>query len=113
MPNIQSARKRLKQSLVRQERNRSVKRSIRTECRKVLSAVSTGDIPLAETRVQDGGEEIGPCGGPQGSASQRGGARRVSPLGPNQGGEDEGRPGEVSGCTGRLNARLLAKCATA
>jgi small subunit ribosomal protein S20 len=58
MPNIQSARKRLKQSLVRQERNRSVKRSIRTECRKVLTAVSTGDIPLAETEFKTAAKKL-------------------------------------------------------
>jgi small subunit ribosomal protein S20 len=52
MPNIQSARKRLKQSLVRRERNRSTKRSIHTECKKVLEAVKTGNVEQAETELR-------------------------------------------------------------
>ncbi len=58
MPNIQSATKRLRQNLVRQERNRSVKRSIRTECRKVLSAASAGNIPLAESEFKAAAKKL-------------------------------------------------------
>ena len=101
MPNIQSAKKRLKQSLVRQERNRSVKRSIRTECRKVLMCRSDGRCPAGRDGVQDGGEEVGLRGGPQGAASQRGRSDEVSPVGANQGGEEEGRR-QVNGGRGRL-----------
>jgi len=52
MPNIQSAKKRLKQSLVRRDRNRATKRSIHTECKKVLEAVNTGDVAKAETELR-------------------------------------------------------------
>ncbi len=52
MPNIKSAKKRLKQSLVRRDRNRSAKRAIHTECKKVLAAVEEGNLPQAETQLQ-------------------------------------------------------------
>jgi small subunit ribosomal protein S20 len=52
MPNIQSAKKRLKQSLVHRDRNRSTKRAIHTECKKVLAAVQGGDLPQAETELR-------------------------------------------------------------
>jgi small subunit ribosomal protein S20 len=51
MPNIKSAKKRLKQSLVRRERNRSTKKSIHTECKKVVAAVSTGNVEQAEKEL--------------------------------------------------------------
>jgi small subunit ribosomal protein S20 len=52
MPNIKSAKKRLKQNIVRHERNRSAKRAIRTECKKVLAAVSAKDVQQAETELR-------------------------------------------------------------
>ena len=52
MPNIQSAKKRLKQSLVRRERNRSTKKSIHTECKKVIAAVKAGSPEQAETEFR-------------------------------------------------------------
>jgi len=52
MPNTTSAKKRLKQSIVRNERNRSTKRAIRTEYKKVLAAVSAGNIEQAETELR-------------------------------------------------------------
>jgi small subunit ribosomal protein S20 len=52
MPNIQSARKRLKQSLVRNARNRSTKRAIHTEYKKVIDAVKAGNVELAETELR-------------------------------------------------------------
>ena len=48
MPNIKSAKKRLKQSLVRNARNRSLRTSIRKRCKKVVSAVGTGQLQDAE-----------------------------------------------------------------
>jgi small subunit ribosomal protein S20 len=51
MPNIQSAKKRLKQSIVRRERNRSTKKSIRTECKKVVEAVKSGNVDQAEKEL--------------------------------------------------------------
>jgi small subunit ribosomal protein S20 len=52
MPNIQSAKKRLKQSLVRRDRNRSAKRSLRTECKKVVAAAQSGNPDQAETELR-------------------------------------------------------------
>ena len=52
MPNIKSAKKRLKQSIVRRERNRSAKRAIRTECKKVIEAVKAGNVEQAETELR-------------------------------------------------------------
>lgn len=49
MPNIKSAKKRLKQSLVHRLRNRSTKQAIHTERKKVLAAVEAGDTEKAET----------------------------------------------------------------
>ncbi|MCC6127314.1 MAG: 30S ribosomal protein S20 [Pirellulales bacterium] len=48
MPNIQGAKKRLRQSIALREKNRSVKRSLKTQCKKVLEAVSAGNIDEAE-----------------------------------------------------------------
>jgi small subunit ribosomal protein S20 len=52
MPNIQSAKKRLKQSLIQRERNRSAKRSINTERHKVLAALAAGNVELAESEFK-------------------------------------------------------------
>ncbi len=52
MPNIKSAKKRLKQSLVRRDRNRSAKRAIRTEYKKVIEAVEAGNAEQAETQLR-------------------------------------------------------------
>jgi small subunit ribosomal protein S20 len=43
MPNTKSAKKRLRQSLERRTRNRAVKSSLKTQIKKVLSAVDGGD----------------------------------------------------------------------
>jgi small subunit ribosomal protein S20 len=52
MPNIKSAKKRMAQSIVRREKNRSVKRSLKTQCKKVLEAVSAGNVEQAETEFR-------------------------------------------------------------
>jgi small subunit ribosomal protein S20 len=52
MPNIKSAKKRLKQSLVRRDRNRSAKRSLHTEYKKVIEAVTAGNVEGAETQLR-------------------------------------------------------------
>jgi len=52
MPNLQSAKKRLRQNEKRRTHNRSVKRSVRTQCRKVREAVEAGDVELAETEYR-------------------------------------------------------------
>jgi small subunit ribosomal protein S20 len=52
MPNIKSAEKRLKQSIVRRDRNRSAKRAIKTEVKKVVEAAQAGNVELAETELR-------------------------------------------------------------
>ena len=48
MPNSTSAKKRLRQNEVRRARNRSVKSSVRTQLRKVRTAIDAGDIESSE-----------------------------------------------------------------
>lgn len=43
MPNTKSAKKRLKQSVVRRAKNRSVKSSLKTQIKKVNQAIAAGD----------------------------------------------------------------------
>jgi small subunit ribosomal protein S20 len=52
MPNIKSAKKRLKQNIVHRERNRANKRTIHTECKKVLGAVEAGNVEQAEAELR-------------------------------------------------------------
>lgn len=52
MPNIKSAKKRLKQSTVRRTRNRAAKSAIHSECKKVLAAVASGNVETAETELR-------------------------------------------------------------
>lgn len=51
MPNIQSAKKRLKQSVVRNARNRSAKKELNTEYKKVIAAIGSGDAAAAEAEL--------------------------------------------------------------
>ncbi|MEQ8786536.1 MAG: 30S ribosomal protein S20 [Pirellulaceae bacterium] len=48
MPNTKSAKKRLRQSEVRRQRNKAVKTSLRSQIRKVRAAVAAGEIETAE-----------------------------------------------------------------
>jgi small subunit ribosomal protein S20 len=52
MPTTKSAAKRLRQSLIHQEHNRSARKAIRTQCRKVRDAVKAGDVQRAETEFR-------------------------------------------------------------
>jgi len=52
MPNIKSAKKRLRQNQVRRAQNRSIKRALRTQCRKVRDAIRDGDLERAETEFR-------------------------------------------------------------
>lgn len=49
MPNIASAKKRLRQSIVRRARNRAAKSALKTVIRKVHAAIGKGDLAAAET----------------------------------------------------------------
>lgn len=48
MPHSASAKKRLRQSNVRRDRNRAIKSEIKTSIRKVLEALSNKDFPAAQ-----------------------------------------------------------------
>lgn len=52
MPNIKSAKKRLRQDMVRRDNNRSTKRALRTQCKKVLEAVEARDVDKAQAELQ-------------------------------------------------------------
>lgn len=49
MPTTSSAKKRMKQGQVRNEKNRAIKSTIRTQLRKVREAVAANDVAKAET----------------------------------------------------------------
>ena len=48
MPNIASAKKRLRQNIVQRDRNRAGRSRIRNLCKKVLKAVAEGSIEQAD-----------------------------------------------------------------
>jgi small subunit ribosomal protein S20 len=52
MPNIASAKKRLRQSIKRRTKNRAVKAELRTEIRKVREAAAAGNVAEAETELR-------------------------------------------------------------
>ena len=52
MPNTKTAKKRLRQNIVHRMRNRSIKKSIRTQCRKVREAVEAQDPDRAESEFR-------------------------------------------------------------
>ncbi len=58
MPNIQSAKKRLKQSIVRNARNRSAKKAIHTQYKKVVDAVKAGNVEEAETELRAAAKRV-------------------------------------------------------
>ena len=63
MPNIKSAAKRLKQSIVRNARNRSAKSALRTQAKKVLAAVKSGDVKKAEAEFRIAAKKYDQAGG--------------------------------------------------
>jgi small subunit ribosomal protein S20 len=58
MPNIQSAKKRLKQNIIRREKNRSAKRAVHTEIKKVVEAAKTGNLELAEAEFRTAAKKL-------------------------------------------------------
>lgn len=63
MPNTKSAKKRLRQSEVRRQRNKSVKSALRSQIRKVRSAVAAGDIEGAEREFVVAARKLDRAGG--------------------------------------------------
>ena len=58
MPTTKSATKRLRQSQEKRARNRSVKRSIRSQYQKVIKAVEAGDADQAEQELQQAAKQL-------------------------------------------------------
>ncbi len=52
MPSTNSSKKRLRQNIAHRDRNLSIKRAVRTQCRKVREAIQAGDAELAETEFR-------------------------------------------------------------
>ena len=52
MPNCDSAKKRLRQNVVRGERNNSIKSAVKTQVKKVIAATQAGDIETAEAQFR-------------------------------------------------------------
>jgi small subunit ribosomal protein S20 len=52
MPSTKSAKKRLRQNIARRAHNRSVKRAVRTQVRKVREAIKAGDADRAATEFR-------------------------------------------------------------
>lgn len=52
MPNLKSAKKRLKQSLKARTRNRAGKAAIKTQVRKLTEAVASGDLKTAQDEAR-------------------------------------------------------------
>ena len=48
MPNSEGAKKRLRQNVVRRDRNKAIKTAMRTQIRKVREAAAAGDVSGAE-----------------------------------------------------------------
>lgn len=62
MPNTLGAKKRLRQSFVRRARNRAVKSEMRTQMKKVVTAVKESDIEKAETEYRLAAKKLDQAG---------------------------------------------------
>ncbi len=62
MPNTKSAAKRLKQSEVRRVRNKAIKTRTKTEMKRVLDSVQTGDIAAAEANFRLAAKKLDQAG---------------------------------------------------
>lgn len=62
MPTTKSAKKRLRQSQEKRAQNRSVKRSIRTQYRKVIEAAKAGNVEVAEKEFQEAAKQLDRAG---------------------------------------------------
>ncbi|QDS87031.1 30S ribosomal protein S20 [Rosistilla ulvae] len=52
MPNSEGAKKRLRQSFVRRDRNKAIKTAMRNQIRKVRESVQAGDFSAAEEQFR-------------------------------------------------------------
>lgn len=62
MPNTKSAIKQLRQDEVRRLRNKSIKSRCKTEIKKVLAAVDSGDIETAEAQYRVAAKRLDKAG---------------------------------------------------
>ena len=62
MPTTKSALKRLRQSQEKRAKNRSVKRSMRTQYRKVVESLEAGNVDQAEKEFQEAAKQLDRAG---------------------------------------------------
>jgi small subunit ribosomal protein S20 len=62
MPNSPSASKRLRQTKVRTEQNKSIKSAMKTQIKKVLTAATGGDVATAETEFRLAAKKLDQAG---------------------------------------------------
>jgi small subunit ribosomal protein S20 len=62
MPTTKSAKKRLRQSLEKRASNRATKSAIKTQIRKVRTAVTAGDLSAAETEFRTAAKQLDRAG---------------------------------------------------
>ena len=58
MPTSLSAKKRLRQNVVRRARNRSIKSAVRSQVRRVREAIAAGDVELSETEFRSAARQL-------------------------------------------------------
>lgn len=79
MPNTKSAAKRLKQSEVRRVRNKAIKSRTKTEIKRVLESVKTGDVAAAEANFRVAAKKLDQAGS-KGVIHKNAAARQKSRL---------------------------------
>ena len=62
MPTTKSAAKRLRQSQENRARNRSVKKSMRSQYRKVVESLEKGDVDQAEKEFREAAKQLDRAG---------------------------------------------------
>jgi len=62
MPTTKSAQKRLRQNVARRAANRSIKRAVRNQVRKVREAVDAGEIEKAESELRLAAKQLDRAG---------------------------------------------------
>ena len=62
MPNTASAKKRLRQNVVRRDRNRIIKSAVRTQMKKVFVAALDGDVDKAEQEFRAAAKQLDRAG---------------------------------------------------
>jgi len=62
MPNTASASKRLRQTKVRQARNKAIKSAMKTQVKKVLTLATEGDVEKAEAEFKIAAKKLDQAG---------------------------------------------------